>query len=181
MSERTEEFEEIREIADAISDQEADQKQLARLQVLLENNDRAQRFYLEYMDLNASLMNTDDELNMTIRRLQYEEISIGKNPPMPPPIGPLAGQGPVMMLEGPQKKNTWPYIVIILLIIALLLLYFFSTQKAYALTFTEAKGVTDSMGEVVNDGDVTNGEIFKIEGSCEWDFHQLQYNLSAQK
>ena len=165
MSERTEEFDEIREIADAICDQEADQKQLSRLQVLLEGNDKAQRFYLEYMDMNASLLNSEEDLTMTIRRLQYEEISIGKNPP-PPPIAPM-GNNPAMMIEGPQKKSIWLIIVIILALIIFFLLFMTNTRSVVFMTFVKANGVTNSKGETVENGEVGNLEIYQIKNSCE--------------
>lgn len=166
MSERTEEFDEIRAIADAICDQEADQKQLSRLQVLLEGNDEAQRFYLEYMDMNASLLNSDDDLSMTIRRLQYEEISIGRTPP--PPLSPVAGN-PAMLIEGPQRKSIWPVIIIILALIIFYLLLMTNTRSVVFMTFVKTDGVTNSTGEVVKNGEVGNLEIYQIKNSCELD------------
>lgn len=167
MSSRTEEYDEICQIADAICDGDASETQKKRLQVLIQNDDKAQQFYLEYMDMHASLLADDQDLEMTIRRFQYEEISIGKKGSTPPPINPLPPTGDTLCIEDPRKRNVWPYILGIILIIALCVMYYLSQSSKALLIFQKVENVKDSKGMLIQEGDSGFVEVYQIEGNCQ--------------
>ncbi|MCM8532270.1 MAG: LamG domain-containing protein [Lentisphaeraceae bacterium] len=174
MNSRTDEFKEIREIVDAICDQTADDGMLSRLKDILQGDAKAQRFYIEYMDMNSSLMNQDEDLSMTIRRLQVEEISFGKknSSPVPPPINPSDNEN---LIEGPLKKSrNWFFILIFFLLIVLVffLLQFRATNY---FTFISTDGVFDSKGAMLTENDEVAIGLYKIENSCELKLAQGDY------
>ena len=74
---RSDEFEEIREIADCVCNEEVTPEQVQKLEVLLSGNEEAQRFYYEYIGMHVH-MKAAVEPNMEIvrRRLQVEEVIV---------------------------------------------------------------------------------------------------------
>ena len=74
---RSDEFEEIREIADCVCNEEVTPEQVAKLEVLLADSEEAQRFYYEYIGMHVH-MKSAVEPNMEIvrRRMQVEEIIV---------------------------------------------------------------------------------------------------------
>jgi len=74
---RSDKFEEIREIADCVCNEEVTPEQVAKLEVLLADSEEAQRFYYEYIGMHVH-MKAAVEPNMEIvrRRMQVEEVIV---------------------------------------------------------------------------------------------------------
>lgn len=74
---RSDEFEEIREIADSVCSEEITPEQVEKLEVLLAGNEDAQRFYYEYIGMHVH-MKAAVEPNMEVvrRRMQVEEVIV---------------------------------------------------------------------------------------------------------
>jgi hypothetical protein len=75
---RSDDHEELRQLADAICDGEANPDQVARLDVLLGGSEDARRFYLDYVGMHARLRAENDATEIVMRRLQYEEVVVRK-------------------------------------------------------------------------------------------------------
>ena len=103
---RSDEFTEIREIADAICDEEVTPKQMSQLEELLLKSDEARQFYLEYVGMHA-YMQTDrsSQFEIVMRRLQVDEVVIrptgsGGNGE-PPILNQSSGERCIEELPGP--------------------------------------------------------------------------------
>ena len=74
---RSDEFAEIKTIADAICDEEVTPKQMVELEKLLLASHEARLFYLEYVGMHAYMQGESSaQMEIVMRRLQVEEIII---------------------------------------------------------------------------------------------------------
>lgn len=73
----SDEFPEIREIADAICDGEVNPEQMQRLDDLLKQSEQAKQFYLKYVGMHAQLKaDHHPQLELVMRRSQTDELII---------------------------------------------------------------------------------------------------------
>lgn len=78
---RSEQFPEIREIADAVCSDSVTSEQLNKLEALLKGKPNAQRFYYDYVSMHTQLIGKSaDNLEFVYRRLTEEIVVRPKNP-----------------------------------------------------------------------------------------------------
>ena len=74
---RSDEFEEIREIADCVCNEEVTPEQVKQLEILLAGNEEAQRFYYEYIGMHVHMKASSDPLmELVMRRTQVDEFIV---------------------------------------------------------------------------------------------------------
>jgi hypothetical protein len=101
--EKTDQFDDVRAIADAICDGEATPEQLQKLEVLLEASEGAQRFYLQYMDMHGRMLaDGAPGVEIVMRRLQYEEVIV--RAPGAVDVPSAAVVEPVL-IDGPASRS----------------------------------------------------------------------------
>ena len=123
---RSDEFEEIREIADCVCNEEVTPDQVKKLESLLEGNEEAQRFYYEYIGMHVHMKSSSDPLmEMVMRRTQVDELIVrpaGSPTEIPVRINDQASAPP--QIAGPPTKSTRnPIIWILATACAVLLAY----------------------------------------------------------
>lgn len=131
---RSDEFEEIREIADCVCNEEVTPEQVKKLEELLAGNEEAQRFYYEYIGMHVH-MKAAVEPNMEIvrRRMQVEEVIVrpaGSVSTMPD-LSPARQTSPTLQIEDKSIKQKSPVFWIPLaasIILAAALFYAFNRE-----------------------------------------------------
>ena len=119
---RSDTFEEIRDIADAVCDGDATPEQMQQLEVLLEESSDARRFYLEYVGMHAHMkVVSDPKLEMVMRR-QVDEIIFrpttgASGPPTQMDLPQIEGE------VAPPKKNTLTWILLVACLILAITLF----------------------------------------------------------
>jgi hypothetical protein len=74
---RSDEFEEVREIAEAVCNEEVSPEQVQKLEILLNGNEAAQRFYYEYIGMHVHMKaSVEPSMEIVRRRLQLEEVIV---------------------------------------------------------------------------------------------------------
>ncbi|MGJ8691822.1 MAG: LamG-like jellyroll fold domain-containing protein [Thalassotalea sp.] len=74
---RSDEFQEIKAIADSVCNEDVSPAQVEQLEVLLKDNEAAQRFYYEYIDMHVHMSAASESAVEIVRRkLQIEEVII---------------------------------------------------------------------------------------------------------
>lgn len=130
---QSDEFEEIREIADAVCDGDVTPEQMQKLESLLNESFEAKQFYLNYVGMHAHMKAAGSpKVEVVMRRSQTDELIIR-------PVGSGEGQKPFgasgggvepPLLDGPTQKPTKNPIVILLLAICLGLIAYIFTQDS---------------------------------------------------
>ncbi|EWH10500.1 pentaxin domain-containing protein [Catenovulum agarivorans DS-2] len=123
---RTDEFSDIRDIADSVCNQSATPEQMAKLDVLLKGNPQAQRFYQEYIELHVQ-MSSEVVPNFEVvrRRMMVDEVIVrptnsGAQPPLE--NSPASTNQPTAFNQSSSSKSDnsiWPIIIAALIIIPL--------------------------------------------------------------
>ena len=125
---RSDEFDEIREIADCVCNEEVTPEQVQKLEELLAGNEEAQRFYYEYIGMHVHMKASSDPLmELIMRRTQVDEFIVR------PAGSPTETHGwgndsssPPAQISGPQTKPSRnPIIWILAAACAILLTYIF--------------------------------------------------------
>ena len=160
ISNRSDEFETIREIADAICDGNPQDEQLVELAVLLENNPAGQRFYLEYMDMNGRLLMQADEskslsINSFVPHEERREEKIIDAEVLPP---------------SKNYTKVWLLLITLILLTSALIIWLVSQQKPddnFA-TVVYAEGVTDSSGKRLAAEAIIGSKEYSIKTGLEF-------------
>lgn len=126
----SDEFSEVREIADAICDGDVNAEQMKRLDELLKQSDEARQFYLKYVSMHAELKSDHHpQLEVVMRRSQTDELIIR------PVISPSPSQSSVdagtQMALPPAHKSHRPLVAILLIMVVIcfgLLIYILTKE-----------------------------------------------------
>ncbi|KMT64810.1 LamG-like jellyroll fold domain-containing protein [Catenovulum maritimum] len=164
---RTDKFEDIKQIADAVCDQEVTPEQVKQLEQLLLGNPEAQRFYQQYVETHVQ-MQADHIPNMEVirRRMQVDEVVIrpvsahatAQMPSINQP--PLINQTQSAAENHQAPEQNKPKLLKWLGLIASLLLIAFA---AYFLINTTNTNDETPLGKVISGRLHING-VGKIEG-----------------
>ena len=125
---RSDEFEEIREIADCVCNEEVTPEQVQKLEGLLAGNEEAQRFYYEYIGMHVHMKSSSDPLmELVMRRTQVDEFIVRPaGSPAEIPVRNNDNVSPPPQITGPQAKSSRnPLIWILATACAVLLTYIF--------------------------------------------------------
>ncbi|WP_016957733.1 LamG-like jellyroll fold domain-containing protein [Catenovulum agarivorans] len=161
---RSDQFEQIRLIADDVCNNNANQQQLAKLQQLLKGDLQAQEFYFDYLNLHVNLIDSfDQETEFVYRRMTMAEEFV-----MRPKGGndPVAIDSPDKTLEskpGPSQQqnqatsskfNIKSLVIFILLLLCLLWLFFGRHNSDIVAELVQGK--VNVLGE---QGDIDGGTL----------------------
>jgi hypothetical protein len=141
---RSEEFHEIREVAESICDGEVTPEQIQKLEILLAESSEAKRFYLEYIGMHSHLKAaTDPKLEIVMRRLQVDEVIVRRRDTQGEisdfPLNLPSSDPTVSQLEGevaPKEKKSLTWLALTACVfLSIALVYVLSTrQTIYAAT-----------------------------------------------
>ncbi|MCM8533592.1 MAG: LamG domain-containing protein [Lentisphaeraceae bacterium] len=133
---QSDEFEEIREIADAVCDGEVTPEQMAQLEVLLQQSLEAKQFYLNYVGMHAHMKAAGSpKVEVVMRRSQTDELIFRPVGSEDSKVNLAVGDGSIEppLLSGPvPKASRNPLVFVLLAVCVALLAYIFSQEsKSY--------------------------------------------------
>ena len=141
---RSEEFEEIRIIADAICDDEVSDEQMVKLENLLERSEEAKKFYLDYVKMHGRLQaESNPQFEIVMRRLQIDEVIVrpaGSGGSGQPPKNTYITDEESKEISGTVRKKISVVFYIIgsaCLLALLIFTYFFGIDKGNSLASLE--------------------------------------------
>ncbi|WP_016957755.1 LamG-like jellyroll fold domain-containing protein [Catenovulum agarivorans] len=160
---RTEEFSDIRDIADSVCNQSATPEQMAKLDVLLKGNPEAQRFYQEYIELHVQ-MSSEVVPNFEVVRLRMMVDEVIVRPTQSNQQNFIENHSaskpqPAHVSKIPDNKNKgiWPIVIAALIIIplsVLILLQFLKNQQPSA-----PAQILSGQLQIVGLGKIDNGYL----------------------
>jgi len=132
---RSDEFAEIREIADCVCNEEVSPEQVQKLEALLANNEEAQRFYYEYIGMHVHMKASNDpQMEMVMRRTQVDEFIVR---PTDTSNWKNTSSDQIPQIAGPQQNSSKNPIIWIL-----------ATACAILLTYILMQDSNEYIGEV---------------------------------
>ncbi len=136
---RSDEFAEIREIADCVCNEDVTPEQVQKLELLLANNEEAQRFYYEYIGMHVHMKASSDPLmELVMRRTQVDEFIVRPAGSLTETDGWKSDRvNPPPQIAGPQTKSSKNPIIWIL-----------ATACAILLTYILIQDSNEYLGEV---------------------------------
>ncbi|WP_032096191.1 MULTISPECIES: LamG-like jellyroll fold domain-containing protein [unclassified Alteromonas] len=166
---RSEEFSEVRTIADEICAGTVTQMQLKKLEILLANDEQARQFYLDYIEFHVHLKSsTIPDLEIVRRKTVIDEVVV-----RPTYVSKQLHEPPPCDTVSPKKKNKSKhmlYFAVFFTFLSLLLIYI-NTQgdpladEHFVAELVSGRLLVDGNGNVYND--YVYPGMYKSEGPVE--------------
>lgn len=174
---RSDQYQELRELTDAVIDKQATEAQIVRLKTLLANDPKAQNFYFDYVAVHTRLKaSAANNIEFVYRRMTEEEIimrpmgqtrddfNLGSNDRSPlehdvSPSEESSVEAPKQPKNG-ERKLKWRFILLLLFAIVAALFIVFNERDEPEHFYAILQGGEVSTGEFgqIKDGHLLAGE-----------------------
>ena len=131
----SDEFEEIRQIADDVCDGDVTPEQIQKLEKLLAVSDKAKSFYLEYVGMHAHMKASNDpQMEFVMRRTQVDEVIMrpaGSTSEIPLSANGNVPPTPTLLEDHQTAKSKNPILWILALACIIMLSYILQDNNTY--------------------------------------------------